>query len=240
MTGTPLVSTTKFELTTKGPETGHYLCSNSSGNFGPRLREAGFDGLILEGASERWTAVVIENESVKFVDDDGWQGLAPMEARERLLGQLPESVRKNVRVVDRMDEAAKQLPRVPWCYDIAERYQKRYGEDLLPRRKSLFTGDAAEDRAVRRQFWALVADLVAERYFGQIQKWCQANGVAASGHCLWEEEVLHHVSLVGNCLKALSRMDIPGLDMLTSEPSAVIHSGWMAAAITGLRLLAWL
>lgn len=89
MTGTPLVSTTKIQLTTKGPETGHYLCSNSSGNFGPRLREAGFDALILEGASERWTALVIENETVRFVDDDGWQGLTPMQARERLLDQLP-------------------------------------------------------------------------------------------------------------------------------------------------------
>jgi aldehyde:ferredoxin oxidoreductase len=89
MTGTPLVSTTKFELTTKGPETGRYLCSNSSGNFEPRLREAG-DALILEGVSEHWTAVVIEKENVKFVDDDGWQGLEPMEARTRLLDQLPE------------------------------------------------------------------------------------------------------------------------------------------------------
>lgn len=90
MTGTPLVSTTKFELTTKGPETGHYLCSNSSGNFGPRLREAGFDGLVLEGASERWTALVIEPDGVRFVDDEGWRGLTPMEARARLLAQLPE------------------------------------------------------------------------------------------------------------------------------------------------------
>jgi len=101
MTGTPLVSTTKFELTTKGPETGHYLCSNSSGNFGPRLREAGFDGLILEGVSERWTAVVIENDTVRFIDDDGpqgasgsWQGLTPMQARDKLLGQLPEGKTK--------------------------------------------------------------------------------------------------------------------------------------------------
>ena len=94
MTGTPLVSTTKFGLTTKGPETGHYLCSNSSGNFGPRLREAGFDGLILEGASERWTAVVIENESVKFVDDNDWQGLAPMEARARLAGPIARAPNK--------------------------------------------------------------------------------------------------------------------------------------------------
>src|SRR4030067_77459 len=89
LTGTPLVSTTKMQLTTKGPETGHYLCSNSSGNYGPRLREAGFDALIVEGVSERGTAVVIENEAVRFVDDDGWQGLTPMQARERLLGQLP-------------------------------------------------------------------------------------------------------------------------------------------------------
>ncbi len=90
MTGMPLVSTTKFELTTKGPETGRYLCSNSSGNFGPRLREAGFDGLIIEGVSERWTAIVIENDAVQFVDDEGWQGLSPMQARGKLLSQVPE------------------------------------------------------------------------------------------------------------------------------------------------------
>lgn len=89
LTGTPLVSTTKLELTTKGPETGHYLCSNAGGHFGPRLRRAGFDALVLEGASERWTAVVIENDSVRFVDDDTWQGLSPMESREKLLGLLP-------------------------------------------------------------------------------------------------------------------------------------------------------
>lgn len=91
MTGTPLISTTKLELTTKGPETGHYLCSNASGNFGPRLREAGFDALILEGASDRWTALVIENDTIEFFDDDNWQGLTPIQAREKLLGQLPGS-----------------------------------------------------------------------------------------------------------------------------------------------------
>jgi len=89
MTGVPLVSTTKLQLTTKGPETGHYLCSNSSGNFGPRLREASFDALVLEGVSDRWTAIVIENDTVCFIDDKSWQGTTPMHARERLLAQLP-------------------------------------------------------------------------------------------------------------------------------------------------------
>jgi aldehyde:ferredoxin oxidoreductase len=55
------------------------------------LREAGFDALILEGVSDHWTAVVIENDSVRFIDDDSWQGLTPMQAREKLLGELPGS-----------------------------------------------------------------------------------------------------------------------------------------------------
>jgi aldehyde:ferredoxin oxidoreductase len=91
LTGAPLVSTTKFQVTTKGPETGHYLCSNSSGYFGPRLRQAGFDALILEGISEHWTAIVIENDSVQFIDDEKWQGLTTMESRKKLLDGLSDS-----------------------------------------------------------------------------------------------------------------------------------------------------
>ncbi len=88
MTGAPLVSTTKFQLTTKGPETGHYLCSNSSGNFGPRLREAGYDALILEGVSDTWVAIAIENDQVRFIDANRWQGFSPMQTRQNLLAEL--------------------------------------------------------------------------------------------------------------------------------------------------------
>ena len=44
LTGTALVSTTKFQLSTKSPETRMYLCSNCGGDFGPQLKKAGFDG----------------------------------------------------------------------------------------------------------------------------------------------------------------------------------------------------
>ncbi len=147
------------------------------------------------------------------------------------LGQLPEAVRKRVKVVDPLDPAVRPLPAVPWSYDLPERYRERFGEDLAAGRRSLFEGDSPEDRKVRQQFWALIGDLVAERYFGAIQKWCGQSRIASSGHILWEEEIMHHPALYGNSLKMLARMDIPGLDMLTSQPSAVIHSGWMAAAL---------
>jgi aldehyde:ferredoxin oxidoreductase len=89
MTGTPLISTTKMQLATKGLETGRYLCSNSSGFFGPRLREAGYDALVLEGVSDTWITVVIENDTVQFLEAEELIGLPPMQAREKLLDQLP-------------------------------------------------------------------------------------------------------------------------------------------------------
>ena len=78
---------------------------------------------------------------------------------------------------------------------------------------------------------ALVADLVSDRYFGQIQRWCKSAKVASSGHTLSEESLLHHGPQDGNKLKCLARMDIPGEDMLTSNPDVAIDSGWMTVAM---------
>jgi len=55
--------------------------------------------------------------------------------------------------------------------------------------------------------------------------------VASSGHTRAEEVPADHVPLDGNKLKVLGRMDIPGLDMLSSNPEIAIHSGWLTAAM---------
>jgi hypothetical protein len=147
------------------------------------------------------------------------------------MGRLGDEVRTKVPVIDAVDSSVVPLPTIPWAYDLAARYQARYHEDLLPERRSLFTGDGADDRRIRRQFWALVADLVADRYYGQIQRWCAAHHVASSGHTLAEESLIHHVPLDGNKIKVLGRMDIPGLDLLSSNPEVVAYGGWITAAM---------
>jgi hypothetical protein len=145
------------------------------------------------------------------------------------IGALPADIAKGVKVVDRLDPNVKPLPSVPWVRDLPDIYHQRYGQDIIKVRRSLFEGDTEADKQVRRQFWELISDRVAERYFGQIRKWTAAHGVASSGHSLWEETPLHQVPLEGNGLKALMWMDIPGLDMLSSDPSVVIYAGWLAA-----------
>lgn len=84
LTGVALPSTTKFQLSTKSPETGMYLCSNCGGDFGPQLKFCGFDGLIIEGQAEDWTYITIKDNEVSFGDARPWQGMATEKTQEAL------------------------------------------------------------------------------------------------------------------------------------------------------------
>ncbi len=160
------------------------------------------------------------------------------------IGTIPEDVRVKVRIDDPLDPNVKPLPMVPWCNDLPQRYQEKYGEDLMPLRMSLFAGDSEKDKTVRQNFWELIANLDRDRFYGLIQQWCRENGssvptlenpaapfrVASSGHTLHEEPTHAHVPLDGNKLEMLMKLDVPGLDMLNSDPKAVIWGAWRAAA----------
>lgn len=159
------------------------------------------------------------------------------------LGLIPEEARKTVRVDDPLDPSVKPLPMVPWCDDMPQQYQKKYGEDLMPRLSALFFGDSEQDKDIRQKFWSLTGELNRDRFYGKIQEWCRENGssvptpqnpnvplrIASSGHTLREETTPCHVPLDGNKLEALMKMDVPGLDMLDSKPQKVAGEGWRAA-----------
>lgn len=84
LTGVPLPSTTKFQLSTKSPETGMYLCSNCGGDFGPQLKQCGFDGLIIEGVASEWTYLIIIDDKVSFGDASSWRGFTTDKTRNML------------------------------------------------------------------------------------------------------------------------------------------------------------
>lgn len=84
LTGTPLVSTTKFQLATKSPETRMYLCSNCGGDFGPQLKQAGFDGLIIEGKASSLTWLSLKDGKLEFHDASPWKGYASGKTLEAL------------------------------------------------------------------------------------------------------------------------------------------------------------
>ena len=111
---------------------------------------------------------------------------------------------------------------LPWVDGFFRKYEKKYGEQLLPDLPLLFEGCTSEDAdglhnrayAVRIKYWSLVSDLCSEAYTGQITKWCEAHGGGFSGHYLAEELISKHVFTYGNYIKMLSRASYPGLDIL--------------------------
>ncbi|HSW10016.1 MAG TPA: aldehyde ferredoxin oxidoreductase family protein [Bacillota bacterium] len=68
LTGLSLPATTKFQCATRSPETGIYLCTNSSGELGPYLKRQGYDGLIIEGQAARPLYLAITGGGVEFRD----------------------------------------------------------------------------------------------------------------------------------------------------------------------------
>ncbi|MCR4401578.1 MAG: aldehyde ferredoxin oxidoreductase family protein [Firmicutes bacterium] len=84
LTGTQVPASGKFQCSTVSSETGRYLCSNSSGNFGPNLKFSGYDGLIIEGKADRPVYIWISDGQVEIRDAAPLWGLKVNEVVDRL------------------------------------------------------------------------------------------------------------------------------------------------------------
>lgn len=116
------------------------------------------------------------------------------------------------------------LPPVPWSRTFREDFLARWGYDIVPEIACLFV-DCGERTIYRRlDFWKLVAELVEKNFFGQIQEWCHKNGTASSGHALCEEQIFWHAGFEGDLYRVLRRMDIPGIDLLSSNPTQIARA----------------
>jgi aldehyde:ferredoxin oxidoreductase len=68
LTGTFGVATSRMNVSSKSPECGHLGDSNAGGFFGPELRFAGFDHLIITGKAAEPTYLWINNGKIEFRD----------------------------------------------------------------------------------------------------------------------------------------------------------------------------
>jgi len=127
-------------------------------------------------------------------------------------------------------------PVIPWSPDLPSRFQQQTGRDLTPLLPSLFADTGPESGRVRCEFWSLIGEMVSEAYFGQIQDWCRTHGIASTGHLLWEEDLANHVGFYGNFFRCVGRLDLPGIDCLTSKPGAVpFHIAKLIGSVADLH-----
>lgn len=125
-------------------------------------------------------------------------------------------------------------PVVPWHASFPADFAARFGYPVELAVVAVVTRRGHDVVKRRCDFWDFVADQVADNYFGVIQDWCRAHGLASSGHMLWEENVQSHIVCYGSFYRCAKRLDWPGIDQLESEPDRLMGHG----AIPIARLLA--
>ena len=82
LTGAP--STGRFVICSKSPYTGLWGESSCGGTFGPELKKAGYDGIIIEGRSEEPIYLEIVDDDVKFQDAEALWGNGIKKTRSHL------------------------------------------------------------------------------------------------------------------------------------------------------------
>ncbi len=84
LTGSQAPASGRLELCTKSPATGFWLDSNAGGSFGPELKYAGYDALIITGAADSPVLLLIEDDRVSLVEADEYWGLDTIETHRKL------------------------------------------------------------------------------------------------------------------------------------------------------------
>ncbi len=84
LTGTGAVAASRYVVVCKAPLTGTIACSNSGGFFGPEMKFAGYDIIILEGQASAPTYLYIHDNQIEFRSAAHLWGKTPEETDARV------------------------------------------------------------------------------------------------------------------------------------------------------------
>lgn len=98
LTGTSAITSGRYMVTSKSPLTGLLGFANSGGFFGPAMRAAGYDHIILEGRSDKPVYLWIDDEKVEIRDAGHIWGKLTDESDE-IVRQEVEGAGEKARIV---------------------------------------------------------------------------------------------------------------------------------------------
>ncbi len=90
-TGTPLPACPRFSVVTKSPLTGIYLCASCGGFFGPELRFAGYDGVVIKGKASKPVYLTINDGKAELHDAEHLWGKPTDETEQAIRKQLKDN-----------------------------------------------------------------------------------------------------------------------------------------------------
>ncbi len=83
LSGTPFFGN-RYQVVAKSPKTGGWGDANSGGDFGPWLKNAGWDGVLFSGISERPVYLLINDDKTELIDASDLWGIDALAAEAKL------------------------------------------------------------------------------------------------------------------------------------------------------------
>jgi len=88
LTGTPFIYSGKWMVVTKSPLTNAYIRSVSGGMLGVAMKRAGFDAIVIEGASERPVFIYVHSGGIEIRDASQYWGLTTDKVQAGIRNEL--------------------------------------------------------------------------------------------------------------------------------------------------------
>jgi aldehyde:ferredoxin oxidoreductase len=88
-TGTPVQTSARTCVVTRSPLTGSILDTHCGGHFGPRIKAAGYDYVIITGRAEKPVYICLADDKVEILDAAEWWGKGTFETNDTLVSRHP-------------------------------------------------------------------------------------------------------------------------------------------------------
>ncbi len=93
LTGTLAPGNGRSVVATKSPATGYWLDANCGGFFGPELKMAGFDGVVIRGKARVPVILKIDDKEAEILETPDLWGLDPFTVEKKIRGQWGKEYR---------------------------------------------------------------------------------------------------------------------------------------------------
>ncbi|MBQ9113207.1 MAG: hypothetical protein IJY08_06470 [Clostridia bacterium] len=105
---------------------------------------------------------------------------------------------------------------VMWTDDFADTYAAEYGEDIIEHIPAILW-ESADSARVRYRYHEHCAARFREAYTKQLGEWCEAHGIAFTGHFIFEETLASQTVCTKDVMRCYADEHIPGIDILQGK-----------------------
>ena len=105
---------------------------------------------------------------------------------------------------------------IMWTDDLPKTYYKQYGESIIEHIPAILW-DSENSSRVRYRYHEHCAERFKEAYSSQLGAWCEAHGIAFTGHFIYEDSMYSQTVCTKDVMRFYADQQIPGIDVLQGK-----------------------